>query len=144
MATHRPSAKKTPVVLRGTAKTAAPSATEVSELAVSEPEVEDAEFFEPVAEVEKIVAAISVEAPEVNSQVEAWRKKTLDLWSENASAWLDFATEIGKGTNPAEVATLQTQFVYGRFNALLQATNDYLALARETALSAYPKGFTVA
>ena len=116
MTTRRPQSKKTPVILRGTAKEAAPADMVVSEPAAKEAETlelitEEAPELERAADAAGFVMAAVLDAPtpEVMSAAEAWRSRTLRLWSDNTQAWLDLAAAIGAAPTPGNIAQLQAQ-----------------------------------
>lgn len=56
--------------------------------------------------------------------------KTLDLFSENAAAVLDFAAALGKAKSFSDAIELQSRFASERYSTLLRQTNDIAELTR--------------
>lgn len=68
-----------------------------------------------------------------------WSKKSFELWSENATAFLDLAEQIAKAKTLDEVVTLQTRFVNGRLDSFLRQSKEAMALAQSAfSLAATP------
>ena len=60
----------------------------------------------------------------------AWPLKTLDLFSENAAAVLDFTAALGKAKSLSDVIELQSRFASERYSTLLRQTNEIAELTR--------------
>ncbi|MCQ4189332.1 phasin family protein [Methylocystis suflitae] len=59
-----------------------------------------------------------------------WQKKSIDLWAENATAFLDFAERLANAKTIDEVTTLQSRFVSDRLDALLRQSTELMTLAQ--------------
>jgi hypothetical protein len=62
-----------------------------------------------------------------------WSKKSIDLWAENAAAFLDLAEEIGKAKTLEEVLDVQSRFASDRFQAFIRQSQELMDLARRVA-----------
>ncbi|MBL1255877.1 phasin family protein [Methylocystis sp. Sn-Cys] len=68
-----------------------------------------------------------------------WSKRSLELWSENAAAFLGLAEGIAKAKNFEEVVDLQSRFASERFEAFIRQSKELMEFARSlAALSAAP------
>jgi hypothetical protein len=68
-----------------------------------------------------------------------WSKKSIELWTENASAFFEFAEEIVKARTFEEVVDLQSRFAKARFEAFVRQSKELMDQARSMAsLSAAP------
>lgn len=59
-----------------------------------------------------------------------WSQKSFELWSENASAFLDFAEQLGKAKTLEEAVTLQTRFASERYESFLRQSKDFMTYAQ--------------
>lgn len=59
-----------------------------------------------------------------------WQQKSIDLWAENATAFLDFAERLANAKTIDEVTTLQSRFVSDRLDALLRQSTELMTLAQ--------------
>lgn len=60
-----------------------------------------------------------------------WTKKSLDMWSENATAFFDFAERVTKAKTIDEVADLQSRFFTERLDTIMRQSSELLALAQD-------------
>jgi hypothetical protein len=60
----------------------------------------------------------------------AWSKKSLELWSENANAFLAFAEQLGKAKSFEEAVDLQSRFASERFEAFVRQSQELMAAAK--------------
>lgn len=68
-----------------------------------------------------------------------WSKRSLELWSENAAAFLGLAEGIAKAKSFEEVVDLQTRFASERFEAFIRQSKELMEFAKSlTVLSAAP------
>lgn len=68
-----------------------------------------------------------------------WSKKSLELWAENAAAFLDLAERIAKARTFEEVVNMQSQFASERFAAFLRQSKELMDVAQSmTNLSVAP------
>ncbi|KAF2990800.1 phasin family protein [Methylocystis sp. MJC1] len=68
-----------------------------------------------------------------------WSKRSLELWSENAAAFLGLAEGIAKAKSFEEVVDLQTRFASERFEAFIRQSTELMEFARGlTTLTAAP------
>lgn len=68
-----------------------------------------------------------------------WSKRSLELWSENAAAFVGLAEGIAKAKSFEEVVDLQTRFASERFEAFIRQSKELMEFARSLAtLSAAP------
>jgi hypothetical protein len=70
----------------------------------------------------------------------AWSKKSLELWSENANAFLAFAEQLGKAKSFEEAIDLQSRFASERFEAFVRQSQELMAAAK-TLTSFAPAAF---
>jgi hypothetical protein len=59
-----------------------------------------------------------------------WSKKSLDLWSENAAAFLDFTERLAKAKTLDEITSLQSRFVSERLDSLMRQSTELMTLAQ--------------
>jgi hypothetical protein len=100
---------------------------------------------EPIAEIVEVVstplaalehaAESAAEAFTASVEFDAarWSKKSLEIWAENASAFLDLAQSFAKAQTFEEFVELQTHFANRRVEAFLRQSNELLELARGAA-----------
>ena len=130
---------------------AAPQETSFAAEAPVETVAPQAAAFEPVQPVAPASEiAVSISAPlavieeAVESATEAfsaslqfdtsdWSKKSIELWAENAAAFLDLAEEIGKAKSLEEVLDVQSRFASDRFQAFIRQSQELMDLARRVA-----------
>jgi hypothetical protein len=119
--------------------------------AVAEPVAPETPAAEQVAAepVELKAAAVSVtatlgELPSLKTSEEersgaefdprAWSLKTLDLFSENAAAILDFTAALMQAKSLTDAIELQSRFARERYSTLLRQTNEVAELTRRITL----------
>lgn len=97
------------------------------------PEIVDS-ISTPLAVIEEAVES-ATEALSASFQFDTsdWSKKSIDLWAENASAFLDLAEEIGKAKSLEEVLDVQSRFASDRFAAFIRQSQELMDLARRVA-----------
>jgi len=61
-----------------------------------------------------------------------WAKKSIELWAENAAAFLDLAEEIGKAKSFEDVIDIQSRFASDRFAAFIRQSQELMELALST------------
>ncbi len=59
-----------------------------------------------------------------------WSKKSFDLWSENATAFLDFTERLAKAKTLDEITSLQSRFVSERLDSLMRQSTELMTLAQ--------------
>ncbi len=104
-----------------------------------EPEIVDI-VSAPLAVIE---AAAETAAESFSASFEfdasAWSKKSLDLWAENASAFLAFAEQVSKAKTLEEVVDLQSRFASERFEAFVRQSQELMEAAKSlTSFAAAP------
>lgn len=99
------------------------SASEAAPVAVAVPAVVPSVASDP--------AAGFASAFDVNFDTSQWTKKSLDMWSENATAFFDFADKVTKAKTLDEVTDLQTRFFSERLDVILRQSSELLAFAQE-------------
>lgn len=68
-----------------------------------------------------------------------WQKKSFDLWTENLTAFFDFAERLAKAKTLEEVSDLHARFVTERLESVTRQSTELLTLAQRLAsLSAAP------
>ncbi len=104
-----------------------------SEPAAPAPEIVDS-ISTPLAVIEEAVES-ATEALSASFKFDSsdWSKKSIDLWAENASAFLDLAEEIGKAKTLEEVLDVQSRFASDRFAAFIRQSQELMDLARRVA-----------
>jgi hypothetical protein len=97
------------------------------------PEIADS-ISTPLAVIEEAVES-ATEAFSASLQFDTsdWSKKSIDLWAENAAAFLDLAEEIGKAKTLEEVLDVQSRFASDRFQAFIRQSQELMDLARRVA-----------
>lgn len=106
------------------------------------------EAIQPVAPAQEIADSISAPLAVIEEAVESatealsasfqldssdWPKKSIELWSENAAAFLDLAEEIGKAKSFEDVLDIQSRFASARLEAFLRQSQELMELARRMA-----------
>jgi len=123
------------------AKRALPSVPETeagpatSEAVIAEPASPAVEAVTPpVVQAPSTALAIAVK---VTSGAKAedfdptlWPQKSIDLWAENATAFLDFTERLAGAKTLDEVTNLHSRFVSERLDALLRQSNELMTLAQ--------------
>ncbi len=128
---------------------AAPTETSFAAEAPVETVAPEAVAFEPVQPVapeiaDSISAPLAVIEEAVESATEAfsaslqfdtsdWSKKSIELWAENAAAFLDLAEEIGKAKSLEDVLDIQSRFASDRFQVFIRQSQELMDLARRVA-----------
>jgi hypothetical protein len=131
------------------AESAPPEAA--SEALASEAATVESQASEAAAEIVDIVSApLAVIEEAVESAAEsfsasfdfdasAWSKKSLELWAENASAFLAFAEQAAKAKSFDELLDLQSRFASERFEAFVRQSNEIMEAAKSmTSFAAAP------
>lgn len=112
----------------------------VVESAVAPVEIPAAEAAPAAVAVPVVVAAKAASASETTSFGTAFdasfdssklTQKSLDIWSENATALFEFTEKVTKAKSLDEVTELQTRFFTERLDIVLRQSNELLALAQE-------------
>lgn len=108
-------------------------ALEVVQPVAPAPEIADS-ISAPLAVIEEAVES-ATEALSASLQFDTsdWSKKSIDLWAENAAAFLDLAEEIGKAKTLEEVLDVQSRFASDRFQAFIRQSQELMDLARRVA-----------
>lgn len=118
-----------------------PSAEAAIETVAPEPVAAIVELASaPLAVVEKAVES-TTEALSVSFDFDAavWSKKSMELWAENASAFLDLAEQIARAQTFEQIVELQSRFANQRFEAFIRQSKELMAFAQSVAgLSAAP------
>ncbi len=106
---------------------AAPEATPV---AYSEPEIVDL-VSTPLAVIEEAAesAAESFSAS-FDFDTSGWSKRSLELWAENAAAFLEFAEQVAKAKSFEEAVDIQSRFTAERFDAFLRQSKELMEIAK--------------
>lgn len=88
----------------------------------------------PLAVVEKMVES-TTEAFSVSFEFDAaaWSRKSFELWTENANAFLDLAGQIAKAKTFDEVVGLQSRFANERLGAFLRQSKEFMSFAQSMA-----------
>ena len=112
------------------------TAPTVSEAVSAEPAPAPVEAQTPVV-VAAPSTALAISEPPKPAESEAegfdpalWQQKSIDLWAENATAFLDFAERLANAKTIDEVTTLQSRFVSERIDALLRQSTELMTLAQ--------------
>jgi hypothetical protein len=108
-------------------------ALEVVQPVAPAPEIADS-ISAPLAVIEEAVESVT-EAFSTSLHVDSadWSKKSIELWSENAAAFLDLAEEIGKAKSFEDVLDIQSRFAAARLEAFLRQSQELMELARRMA-----------
>jgi hypothetical protein len=116
-----------------------------AERVVSEPVASEPAAVEPVAEIVDIVSAplaVIEEAVETASESfsasfkldsSSFTQKSLELWSENASAFFTFLEQFARVKSVDEAVELQTRFANERLDAFLRQSKELMDTARDMA-----------
>jgi hypothetical protein len=142
---------KSPVKQRFAKPAMAPtSVAKAARVSIAEDLVDD----EPAAEEAPVVVAILAEAapafepaPPASADATALSLKALDLWSENASAFFDFARELGEAKTLGDLMETQSRFASARYDAFMRQSGEFTQLAQRCAIEAgrsAPTGFVAA
>lgn len=59
-----------------------------------------------------------------------WTKQTFELWSENASAFLDLVEQIAKAKTLDEIISLQSRFATERLDRFMRQSQDWMSFAQ--------------
>ncbi|MEF3367026.1 phasin family protein [Methylocystis sp. 9N] len=62
-----------------------------------------------------------------------WQKKSFDLWTENLTAFFDFAERLAKAKTLEEVTDLHARFVTERLESVTRQSTELLTLAQRLA-----------
>lgn len=97
--------------------------------------------FEAAAEAPSVAytqaeAVVTVDFSAPAKVASQWQKTAVDLWSENAVALLDLASQLAKATSVSDVIDLQSRFAQERFEGFARLSNDYVAFAQRAAKDA--------
>lgn len=65
----------------------------------------------------------------------AWSRKSLELWSENAGAYLDFAERLAQARSVEEAVDIQSRFASERFEAFIRQSKELMDVA--TAMASF-------
>jgi hypothetical protein len=84
-----------------------------------------------IAQKEKAASEIAVVAVWTE-----WPGKALDIWKENTTAMMDFATALSKAKDLSEIVTLQSQFMNDRFGTYTRLSSEACAFAQDVAKGA--------
>jgi hypothetical protein len=124
-----PEAKRPPSVPE---TDAAPATSEAVSAEPASPPVEA--VTPPIVQAPSTALTIAAEA---TSEAKAedfdptlWSQKSIDLWAENATAFLDFTERLAGAKTLDEVTNLQSRFVSERLDALLRQSNELMTLAQ--------------
>jgi hypothetical protein len=112
------------------------AAPTVSEAVSQEPAPAAVEAQTPVV-MSAPSTALAISEPPKPAESEAegfdpalWQQKSIDLWAENATAFLDFAERLANAKTIDEVTTLQSRFVSDRLDTLLRQSTELMTLAQ--------------
>lgn len=114
---------------------AAPGPVVASEASAPEPAAEIADIvstplavIEDAAETatESFAAAFSFDASE-------WSKKSLQIWSENAEAFLALVEQVSRAQTFEEIVDLQSRFASERFEAFVRQSKELMDVAKNMA-----------
>jgi hypothetical protein len=112
------------------------AAPTVSKAVSEEPAPAPVEAQTPVV-VAAPSTALAISEPPKPAESEAegfdpalWQQKSVDLWAENATAFLDFAERLANAKTIDEATTLQSRFVSERIDALLRQSTELMTLAQ--------------
>ncbi len=86
-------------------------------------------------------------AKETAADATALPLMALDLWSENASAFFDFAKELGEVKTLGDLVETQSRFASARYDAIMRQSGEFTQLAQRCAVEAgrsAPTGFFTA
>lgn len=92
-------------------------------------------------------AAPAPVAKETAADATALPLMALDLWSENASAFFDFAKELGEVKTLGDLVETQSRFASARYDAIMRKSGEFTQLAQRCAVEAgrsAPTGFFTA
>ncbi|MGJ0510373.1 MAG: phasin family protein [Methylocystis sp.] len=108
-------------------------APSLAQTAAPEPEIADS-ISAPLAVIEEAVES-ATDAFSASFQFDSsgWSKKSIDLWAENAAAFLDLAEEIGRAKTFEDVIDIQSRFASERFAAFIRQSQELMDLARNVA-----------
>jgi hypothetical protein len=129
-----------------------PKATEAKRPAPSVPETEAALTASEIVSAEPAPAVVEAQTPPVFAAPSTaltiseppkpaettleefdpalWPQKSIDLWAENATAFLDYAERLAAAKTIDEVTTLQSRFVSERLDTLLRQSTEWMTLAQ--------------
>jgi hypothetical protein len=96
---------------------------------------------QPVAEQPAVFAPETVvKATVVFAWADIWPGKTFDMWNENATAFLEFASALSKAKNLGEVVALQSQYLTGRLGSYARFSSEAATIGKDLGSSSV-KGF---
>ncbi|MGD9543680.1 MAG: phasin family protein [Methylocystis sp.] len=121
-----PEAEATPTTSESVKTELAPPPVEAPKPPVVQP---------PVVQAPSTALAVAVEIKSPGADAgefdpALWSQKSIDLWAENATAFLDFAERLANAKTIDEVTTLQSRFMSERLDALLQQSTELMTLAQ--------------
>jgi len=108
------------------------------EQVAAEPVEVKAVAINATATLGELPSSTSPEAKKSDAEFDlsAWPLKTLDLFSANTVAVLDFATALGQAKSLSDAIELQSRFASERYSTLLRQTNEISELMRRSAFGA--------
>lgn len=148
MATKSKADRSRPDDAGGETLAAAPQETDFAAGAPAVDTAPEAVSVDPVAPATEIADSISAPLAVIEEAVESaseafsasihvdssdWSKKSIELWSENAAAFLDLAEEIGKAKSFEDVLDIQSRFASERLAAFFRQSQELMDLARRMA-----------
>ncbi len=120
----------------------APLEAHADEAAAPEPSNEGAVdvVYAPLAVIEEAVEPAQESfSASFEFDTALWSKRSLELWSENAAAFVGLAEGIAKAKSFEEVVDLQSRVASERFEAFIRQSKELMEFARGlTTLSAAP------
>jgi hypothetical protein len=114
---------------------------EASEIALTETPAEIADIVStPLAVVEEAMEkATEGFAASFSFDASPWSKKSIDLWSENAAAFLALIDELSKARTFEEIVDLQSRYANERLEAFVRQSKELMEVAKNmAAVSAAP------
>ncbi|MCX7899591.1 MAG: phasin family protein [Methylocystis sp.] len=60
-----------------------------------------------------------------------WSKKTVELWSDHATAMVDHVEKIARAKSFDEIASLQSRYLSERFEAVMRQSCEFWTLAQK-------------
>jgi hypothetical protein len=107
------------------------------------PEAAEHIVAEPIEVTAAAVSVTATSGPRAERSngvfdLSVWPLKTLDVFNENAAAFLDFAAALGRAKSVGEAIEVQSRFASERYSALLQQNKELAELMRRFTLEAAP------
>lgn len=147
MATHSKSHGKRPArPVPAAAEGPAPVISIMEEIDAAEAAEAEAAAVESVAALPVVVHPPASESSAEPEPLHAadWSMKAIDVWSENATAFLDLAESLGKAKSLPEAFEIQSRFASERYESFVKRSGEFAEIAQRLAAGYAPARFPFA